>query len=117
MTEVPIADLVQEPIAEGRAHLDPERVAYYMKNLDNSTPVTVYEIHGRLLLADGYHRLAAAQRLGRTTIRAEVHQGDRADALHFAVELARKQRGLSETEIMDAISRRARGQGTTANSF
>ncbi|MDQ0029643.1 ParB N-terminal domain-containing protein [Arthrobacter bambusae] len=110
ITEVPLADLDQEPIVEGHPHLDPERVAYYVEHLDESPPVMVYNIHGRLLLADGYHRVAAAQRLGRGAIRAEVHQGERGDALRFAVEHGKEQRGLSEHEIMEAIARRSRDQ-------
>jgi IMP dehydrogenase len=103
---VTIADLAQEPIRQSRAHLDPERVAYYEEHLDDATPVVVYDIHGHLLLADGYHRVAAAQRLGRSSIRADVHSGERGDALRFAVEFAQKQRGLTEQQAVDAIMHR-----------
>jgi hypothetical protein len=104
--EIAIADLVQQPIEQSRSHLDPERVAYYEQHLDDATPVVVYNVHGRLLLADGYHRLAAAQRLGRDSIRAEVRHGERGDPLRFAVELAQRQRGLTEQEVVEAIARR-----------
>jgi len=105
--DVAIVDLLQEPIRRSRAHLDPERVAHYVGNLDDASPVVVYDIDGQLLVADGYHRVAAAQRLGRAAIRADVRAGDRADALRFAVELAQRQRGLTEEEVLAAIMRRA----------
>jgi hypothetical protein len=106
--DVVIAELVPEPIAQSQPHLDPQRVRYYQEHLDDSTPVVVYEIDGRLLLADGYHRVAAARRLGRERIRADVRRGDRSDALRFAVELAAHQRGLTEQQAMEAIARRYR---------
>jgi hypothetical protein len=46
-------------------------------------PVTVYEVDGRYLMADGFHRHAAAVMLGRRTIPAEVREGTFNDALDF----------------------------------
>jgi hypothetical protein len=106
LVDVAIADLVQEPIGQSDAHLDPERVAYYVDHLDDSTPVVIYDVQGQLLLADGYHRVAAARRLGRKVISADVRGGTRADALRFAAELA-QQRGLPEEQVIAAIMRRA----------
>jgi hypothetical protein len=114
ITEVPIAELAQEPIDRTRAHLDPDRVAFYAAHPDTAPPVTVFDVDGTLLLADGYHRVAAAQRLGRTTVRAEVRRGQRADALRFAVDRAREQRGLSEEEILAAIWSRSSPGGPPA---
>ena len=105
-----IADLVQQPILEGRGYLDESRVAYYAEHFEEAEPVTVFEVEGRLLLADGYHRLAAAQRLGRQAIRAEVRRGGKREALEFAVEHAVKQRGLSRGEVTAAIARRSGSQ-------
>ena len=107
VVEARIADLVQGPIQESRAHLHRDRVAYYLEHLDQAPPVTVFDIEGHLLLADGYHRVEAAQQLGRGTIKAEVGQGTRRDALRFAVDLARQQRALSEEEALAAIQHRA----------
>jgi phosphinothricin acetyltransferase len=107
VSDIFIADLVQEPILEGRGHLDESRVAYYVEHFEEAEPVTVFEADGHLLLADGYHRLAAAQRLGRHAIRAEVRPGGEGDALEFAVQHAVKQRGLSRGEVMAAIARRS----------
>jgi hypothetical protein len=110
VSDVAIADLEQEPIEARRPHLDPDRVSYYVEHLDESTPVTVFDIDGRLLLADGYHWVAAAQRLHRTTINGNVRTGTRRDALEFAAELAQQQRGLSREQVMVAITRRATGK-------
>ena len=49
---------------------------------------------GALLLADGFHRLAALQRLGRTTVDVAVYTGTRDDAVLLACEL-NAGRGLS----------------------
>ena len=108
IVDLRISDLLQDSIERSRPHLDPKRVSYYVAHLDDATPVVVFNVDGILLLADGHHRVAAAEQLGRSTVRAEVRQGQRSDALAFAVELARKQRGLTDRQILDAIA--CRGQ-------
>ncbi|MBT2596418.1 ParB/RepB/Spo0J family partition protein [Arthrobacter sp. ISL-72] len=101
-----IAELAQDPIDRSRPYLDPERVSYYVDHLDDSTPVVVFDIDGALLLADGYHRVEAAKQLGRTTIAAEVRQGQRSDALQFAIDMAQRQQAPTKNQIFDAIAQR-----------
>ena len=50
-------------------------------------PVTVYEVDGRWVLADGFHRHAAAVMLGRRSIPAEVREGSMAEALDFVASV------------------------------
>ncbi len=88
------------------AHLVGAVSGYYVDHLAGSAPVVVYDVGGELLLADGYHRVAAARHLGRGVISAEVRKGTRADALRFAAELAQRQRGLREEDVIAAIIRR-----------
>ncbi|MCU1574006.1 MAG: novG [Micrococcaceae bacterium] len=101
-----IKDLGQDSIERSRPHLDLDRVSYYLQNLDEATPVDVFDVDGLMLLADGHHRVAAAEQLGRSTIRAVVRKGTRRDALQFATILAKRQRGLTDQEVLDAIARR-----------
>jgi ParB-like chromosome segregation protein Spo0J len=70
----------------------------------------VYDTGDALILADGYHRVEAARRLGRTTIKAEVRRGSRTDALRFAVALSKEQRGLTASQALSAIKKRAGGR-------
>ena len=104
-----IVDLVRPGLVDPDRHLDHERVARFALMLDQLPPVTVYRLPDSLLLVDGYHRLAAARRLGRTTVRAEVVSGTKADALAFATALAMRDRELSEHQVRDAIARRSGG--------
>jgi hypothetical protein len=108
IVELPIAELAPDSIEWSRPHLDPERVAYYVEHFDEATPIVVFDIDGVLLLADGYHRVAAAETLGRTSVKADLRKGQRTDALRFAIDLAKQQRGLTEQEVLDAMSRRGR---------
>jgi hypothetical protein len=78
-----ITDLLANSPVDPTAHVDPERVARYAEDFDALPPVVVFETEDGLLLVDGYHRIAAAQRLGVVMIAAEVHQGSRADALRY----------------------------------
>lgn len=103
---VAIADLAQAPIAHNRPHLDGDQVSFYAAHLDEVAPVVVFDTGDQLLLADGYHRVAAAQQLGKAVIQADVRKGTRADALAFAVRLGRRQRGLTEDDVLRAIRRR-----------
>jgi ParB-like nuclease family protein len=109
--EVEISRLLEHsPVGVGR-HLDEDRVRRYSELLDQLPPVTVFALEDRtLLLADGYHRVAAAQRAGRSTIRAEVRLGTRAQAIQFAVGVARTERGVSAEQARDAIRRHSGGE-------
>jgi ParB-like chromosome segregation protein Spo0J len=87
--------------------LSPDRVAWYLDHLDEADPVTVFQLDEGLLLADGHHRVEAAQRLGRASIKADIRSGSRADALAFAVRLANEQRGVSADVALAAIKARS----------
>jgi hypothetical protein len=63
---------------------------------------------------DGYHRLAAAQQAGRTTVRAEVRLGTKAEALQFAVDVAQAEAGVSADQARDAIRRYSGRQNMTS---
>src|SRR5512135_3710416 len=82
--ELPLDDLVLDPNLNLRDRLDDFTVERYAESWQRMPPVTVYEVDGRWLLADGFHRHAAAVLLGRKTIPAEVRPGESTDALDFA---------------------------------
>jgi ParB-like nuclease domain len=86
-------------------HLDQRKVREYAQVLDAMPPVAVFDAGHELVLADGHHRVAAAQQLGRIEVKAEVRPGTRADALAYAVALAGQERGISETDALRAIGR------------
>jgi uncharacterized ParB-like nuclease family protein len=74
--ELEIKRLLRESPADARGHLDQDRVRRFAEVLDQLPPVTVFALEDQsLLFVDGYHRLAAAQQAGRTTVRAEVRFG------------------------------------------
>jgi hypothetical protein len=105
--DVEVAALTGNALADPPRHLDEAKVARYAQILDQLPPVAVFDLGDGLLLVDGHHRVAAARRLGRRTIRAEVRPGSREDALRFAVDLAAAERGLTKHEALDAIKRRS----------
>lgn len=109
--DLAISELAQDSLERSRPPLDLDRVSYYVEHLDESTPVAVFNVNGNLLLADGHHRVAAAEQLGRSTVRADVREGKQSDALQFAIDLAQRQRGLSRQQIVDAIARRGERPG------
>jgi ParB-like chromosome segregation protein Spo0J len=108
MTELPVGDLLANPLVGSVTHLDPERVANYAQHFEQLPPVVVFEAEDGLLLADGYHRVAAAQRRGITTIAAEIRAGTRQDALRYAAAVGARERGISVGEALAAIQRRSK---------
>lgn len=81
--ELPIDELVLDPNLNLRDRLDDFTVERYADAWSRMPPVTVFEIDGQWLLADGFHRHAAAVMIGRRTLPAEVREGTMADALDF----------------------------------
>jgi hypothetical protein len=67
-----------------RVSLDQSRVAFWMDNLDNAPPIVVFgEVGQMLFLANGYHRVEAARRVGRACLEAEVRPGGRQQATTY----------------------------------
>ena len=85
--ELPLDDLVLDPNLYLRDRLDDFTVERYADSWDRLPPVTVYHVEKRYLLADGFHRHAAAVMLGRKTIRAEVLEGSFVEALDFVASV------------------------------
>jgi ParB-like chromosome segregation protein Spo0J len=111
MVDLPIERLLDSALVDPRRHLDLEWVQRYSQHLDELPPVTVFRLDDEtLLLADGYHRVAAAQAAGRVRVTADLRQGTKADALAFASEVARHKRGVSPQQARAAIKRHSNGR-------
>ncbi|MGP0068542.1 MAG: ParB/RepB/Spo0J family partition protein [Isosphaeraceae bacterium] len=85
--KLPLDDLVLDPNLNLRDRLDDFTVERYADSWERLPPITVFEVEGRLLLADGFHRHAAAIMLGKRTIPAEVREGTFSDALDFVASV------------------------------
>lgn len=81
--DIDLDDLVLDPALNLRDRLDDDTVTRYMDAWTRMPPVTVYDVDGRFLLADGFHRHAAAVTLGKRTMQAELRTGTFADALDY----------------------------------
>jgi ParB-like chromosome segregation protein Spo0J len=81
--EVPLDDLVLDPNLNLRDRLDDFTVERYADSWDRLPPITVFEVEDRLLVADGFHRHAAAIMLGKRTISVNVLTGTTTEALDF----------------------------------
>lgn len=94
--EIALEDLVLDPNLSLRDRLDDATVERYAESWAGLPPVSVIRVEGRYLLADGFHRHAAAARLNRRTIAAEVREGSFPEALDLAA-LANLKHGLPLT--------------------
>lgn len=84
---LPLDDLVLDPNLNLRDRLDDFCVERYAESWDRLPPITVFDVDGRWLLADGFHRHAAAIMLGKRTLPAEVRLGSFVDALDFVASV------------------------------
>ena len=103
MTQVRIADLLPSSPVDPTAHLDPDRVRHYAE----LPPVVAFRTEQELILADGYHRVAAAQARGLDSIEAEIRHGSAHDALRYAATIGAKQRGVSQQEVLRRLRQRS----------
>jgi ParB-like nuclease domain len=85
--EVPLDDLVLDQNLNLRDRLDDFTVERYADSWERLPPITVFKVDDRLLVADGFHRHAAAIMLGKRTIRAEIREGSFTDALDFVASV------------------------------
>jgi uncharacterized ParB-like nuclease family protein len=87
---VPISEIDLAASIQMRAEINPETVSQYAEAMaagEVFPPIVIFKGRGRkYLLADGFHRLRAAQEIGRTEIRAEVNLGNRGAALRHALQ-------------------------------
>jgi uncharacterized protein (DUF1015 family) len=70
-------------------------------------PIVVFDTEDGLLVADGYHRLAAARLRGKDMIEAEIRHGSRHDALRYAATVGAVQHDITADEAMEYIRRRS----------
>jgi hypothetical protein len=110
MTQLRIADLLASSPVDPTAHLAPDRVRHYAELPGDLPPVVAFRTERGLILADGYHRVAAAQARGSDTIEAEIRDGSANDALRYAATIGAKQRGLSQEEVMRHLRQRSSGR-------
>ena len=87
LRELPVDDLVLDETLNLRDRLDQETVERYDEAWDRMPPVTVFEVDGRWLLTDGFHRHASAIRRDRRTITAEIRVGTHTEALDYAATI------------------------------
>jgi hypothetical protein len=82
ITTIQIVSLHQGTLDHQRHGLDESCIERYMADLDAANPVLLYanESNGERILVNGRHRVEAARRLGRTSIKADVRPGTREDA-------------------------------------
>lgn len=98
--------LTIDPTVDVRQKLDEGTIQEYMDSFGDLPAIVVFETDGEFLLADGFHRVIAAQRLGIAEIEAEVRKGSRDDALEYAAYAnTRHGRRLNLEERREAIRR------------
>jgi uncharacterized ParB-like nuclease family protein len=101
IAEVALDQIVVDPDCQLRAAGSKATVQEYADAIADGAsfpPVVVFrDAGGRHWLADGFHRFEAHKAAGRQTIAADVHQGERRDAVLYAAS-ANAKHGLRRTQ-------------------
>ena len=88
-SEIAIAAIISDTAAQIRADgTDPQVVGDYAEAMEQGAvfpPVVLFHDGADYFAADGFHRIAAAETIGRGTVLADVRQGTRRDAILHAV--------------------------------
>jgi hypothetical protein len=84
-TKVPLAKVKIDGDTQSRVKISTDTVSAYVDDLDKLPPADLFFDGADYWLADGFHRYHAASKAGRTSIDANVHTGDRRDAVLFSV--------------------------------
>jgi ParB-like chromosome segregation protein Spo0J len=96
-----LADLVLDPALYARAQVDEctqwDYTALYEADPEHLPALDVFEIAGRFVVADGWHRYHAAHAAGLTALPCRILAGTARDAFLHAVRANAKQYGLSYT--------------------
>jgi ParB-like chromosome segregation protein Spo0J len=101
IVNLPITDITIDPELQSRAAMSDSAIQDYCEALKRGValpPVQVVKDVGgsRIRLVDGFHRLAAYQKLERNVIPAQITVGDQATAIELAVT-ANATHGLQRT--------------------
>lgn len=88
LRRIRLADIVRTPELQARVALQEEVVDRYAELYRSAVampPLDAFEIDSLIVLAEGNHRWAGAQRAGLTEIEVRIYQGTHRDALLFAM--------------------------------
>lgn len=94
-----VSEIVLDSGIQVRSKIRNSTVAEYSEAMRAGAefpPIIVFHDGNRYLCADGFHRTLAAARIERDTIKADVRQGSKQDALKFALS-ANVAHGLRRT--------------------
>ena len=93
-------DAISDGSAQVRVEMSDQTVIDYAEEMDGGAifpPVVVYFDGTDHWLAEGYHRVEAARKIGRDSIAAEVHEGTKRDAILLGIG-ANATHGLRRTQ-------------------
>jgi len=86
--ELSIADIRMDGGTQARAGLDEETITNYALAMQAGAQfplIVVFHDGANHWLADGFHRVKAAERIGRAAMRADVQSGTQRDAILYAM--------------------------------
>jgi len=104
--KIKVNEITIDPAVAIREGTDEDTIQRYEDNFERLPPVVVYKTDTKYLLADGFHRLAAAERKGLREIDAEIREGTDSEAKEYAIYAnLRHGKPLTREEYKKAIFR------------
>lgn len=82
-----LEEIEREPLLQARVEVDARKVKQYARLVRDGvdlSPIDVFEVEGRRLIVNGWHRLHAHEQAGKAKITAKVRRGTFQEALEAA---------------------------------
>lgn len=95
--ELPLKQIIKHRDLQIREQIDMNRVSFLEDVYEGWDPLLVYKVDSKYYLADGYHRITAAERMNLDKINTEIIEGTFHDALIAAIQANSAHRGLPLT--------------------
>lgn len=109
LMDIPLDRIDSTGGTQMRVRIDDATVLEYRESMvagDEFPPIVVFREGAKHWLADGFHRYRARLNIGARDVRAEVHVGDRLDAIAYAIG-ANRSNGLRRTNADKQMAVRA----------
>lgn len=97
MIELNLKQIIKHRDLQIRDQIDMNRVSFLEDVYEGWDPLLIYKVDSKYYLADGYHRITAAERLNLDKVNVEVVEGTFHDALIAAIKANSVHRGMPLT--------------------
>lgn len=95
LARISLSAIIHDEGTQSRVEISQDTVSDYAQRMaagDTFPPIVVFHDGNHYFLADGFHRVLSAERIGSTQISADVRKGTKLDAIRYSIGANRSNR-------------------------